>query len=251
MNLTSERNMSLDAIVYHSEENKSVTQAIQYSKTHDSSHRFLAYKNIPALLNKYSYGKKALDYGTGTGYSAQFLLEIGFDVTGVDVSKEMLLQAQVNYPHLPFHQIQNKEIPITSDTFDVVFSSFVLFEMGSEDEIVSYLKEAKRVMKENGVLVAVTGSENFHSPSKNWLSFRTDFPQNLNPKSGSLVKLYHRESDMEFTDYYWTEADYRNFFTKAGFHLEEVIYPLGEKDEPYVWCDEYTCSPFIIFVAKK
>lgn len=245
--------MYKDVKTYISEAEKSLVQAIDYSKTHESAHRYLAYRDIPNILKKYRSclsGAKALDYGTGTGYSANFLHELGFDVIGLDVSREMLEQAKSNYPSFPFYQIKDGIIPLDSKNFDLIFSSFVLFEIGSEEKIFNYLSEAKRVMKYNGLFLAITGSENLHSSSKKWLNFRTDYPENINPKAGSLVKLYHYESGIKFTDYYWKESCYRNFLEKAGFKLLEIHYPLGGLNEPYDWKDELVVSPFVILVAE-
>ena len=115
--------MSDRTVVYHSEKEKSTHEAKHYSKTHESSYRYLAYRDIPLIIEKYLHGRKALDYGTGTGYSANLLKELRFDVTGVDVSKEMLIQAQSIFPAIPFYQIENKVIPVKSSTYDLVFSS--------------------------------------------------------------------------------------------------------------------------------
>jgi hypothetical protein len=87
--------------------------------------------------------------------------------------------------------------------------------------------------------------------SKNWFTFNTDYPENKNLKSGDLAKIYLCDAAIEFTDFYWTEADYRHFFKKAGFDLLEIHYPLGKENEQYPWKDEKTASPFVIFVAKK
>lgn len=237
-------------IDYHSHKDKSNIQAIRYSKTHESIHRYLAYRDIPSIIRKYFRKGKALDYGAGTGYSTQFLKNLGFDVCGVDISKQMLHQAQVKYPNLHFTLIENGSIPFEAFTFDLVFSSFVLFEIGTRNGIIAYLTEAKRVMKKNGLFLAVTGSQDLYSTSKKWLNFCTDFPQNNPLVSGKLVKLHLYDSNIEFTDYYWTEADYRNFFSEAGFNLIDVYYPLGNKNDIYPWKDELSYSPFVILVAK-
>jgi SAM-dependent methyltransferase len=242
--------MDTETVAYYSEMDKSDTQAFCYSKTHDSTHRYLAYRDIPSFLQKYSTGKKALDYGTGTGYSAYFLKELGFDVTGVDISKKMIEQAQVSYPHISFYPIEDENIPLEPFSFDLIFSSFVLFEMNTQEGIRSYLSKAKNLMNNGSVFVAVTGSQEMHSPARDWLNFNTNFPENENPKSGSVVKVHLNDFGMEFTDYYWTEEDYRRLFLEAGFDLLEAYYPLGEKNEPYPWKDETTSSPFLVLVAK-
>lgn len=243
--------MSLQGSIYHSGGNKSAIEAHFYSQTHKSPHRYLAYRDIPMLIDSYIQGKKSLDYGTGTGCSVQFLLDLGFDVTGVDISEEMLFQAMQKCPHVPFHQIQQQKIPLISNFFDLVFSSFVLFEMGTEAEILTYLIEAKRVMKIGGIFVAVTGSQHLHSYSRNWMSFNTKFEENKNLKSGGLAKLYLYDPGIEFIDYYWTEHDYRDFFMKSGLQLQVIYYPLAKQCDPYSWKDEKKYSPFVIFIAKK
>ncbi len=238
-----------DTTIYHSQDDKSADVATGYSKTQQSSSRYLAYRDIPFFIANYSKGPKTLDYGAGTGISTQFLLYQNLDVTGVDISKEMLGQAIINCPDTDFHLIQNGTIPSELESYDLIFSSLVLFELGSEREIVGYLEEAKRVMKNDAILIAVTGSQDAYS--KNWLIFNTDYPENRNLKSGDLAKIYLKDADIEFTDFYWTEGDYRQFFSKAGFSLIEVHYPLGKEDEQYPWKDERISSPFVILVAKK
>jgi hypothetical protein len=84
---------------------------------------------------------------------------------------------------------------------------------------------------------------------KDWLIFNADYPENKNLKSGDLAKVYLRDAEIEFTDYYWTEADYIRLFKEAGFQLLEVHYPMGLESEPYPWKDEKTCSPFVVFIA--
>lgn len=85
-----------ETTTYHSQDEKSIEQAVGYRKTNQSLSRYLAYRDIPALISQYAKGRKALDNGVGPGASTQFLLDQGFDVTGVDVSQEMLAQAMKN-----------------------------------------------------------------------------------------------------------------------------------------------------------
>ena len=234
---------------YLSHEDKLAEQVSAYAQTKRGINRYLSYRDIPALIQEYVQGDITLDYGAGTGISTEFLYEQGLKVTGVDISEEMYIQAKDRCPYASFHLIQNGITPFPSETYDFVFSSFVLLEIGSEKDILAYLAEAKRVMKSEGVFIAVTGSQDMYS--KNWLLSRTDYPENKNLKSGDKAKIFLRDPPIEFTDFYWTESDYKDFFKKVGFHLMKVHHPLGKKDEPYPWKEELGCSPFVIFVAKK
>lgn len=233
---------------YYCNNEKTNEQANNYSKTQESSCRYLAMRDVPLLINKYSKGPKTLDYGCGTGLSIELLQKLGLDVTGVDVSLEMIQQAAMQCPGTPLYLIKNGRVPYGSNTFDLVFSSLVLFEIGTEKEMIAYLKEAKRLLKKEGVFIAVTGSQHVHS--HNWLGIGIDFPENKNLKSGDLAKSYIPEANMVFFDYFWTESDYRSFFNMAGFSVLEVNYPLGKDSDPFSWKDEKIYSPYVIFVLQ-
>lgn len=237
-----------ETCVYHSQEDKSGEAASGYKKTETSLSRYLSYRDIPGLLNTYAKGNKALDYGAGTGISTDFLLKNGYEVVSVDISQEMLNEARKNCPEGCFHLVENGKIPFAGNSFDVVFSSLVLFEIGTNEGMHSYLSEAKRVLKREGVLIALTGSHTMYS--KDWLIFGVDYPENKTLKSGDLARVLLKDANIEFTDYYWTEEDYRRYFNNSGFDIIKVHYPLGKKEEPYPWKDELKSSPFVIFVAK-
>lgn len=236
-------------VIYDSTEDRSPEEAALFSQPDLTPGRYLIFRDFYSLLNLHNVGVKTLDYGTGAGYCIPFLNGYKLDVTGVDISQEMLKKAEQNYPTIPFHLIQKGELPFENNVFDLVFSSFVLLEMGTEKEIVAYLEAAKRVMKDDGTFIAITSSEERYS--RDWLDEEVDFPENKNLKSGGKIRLYLKTLGIEFIDYYWTESDYRSFFEKAGFQIAEIYYPLGLKNEPYPWKDELYYSPYMILVAKK
>ncbi len=223
--------------------------SIYEAKTKGAPHRYLAYRDLPGLFSDYVVGKNALDFGCGTGISTEFLKKCNFTVTGVDKSSAMLSEAQKSHPDVPFKLTVSELIPSPSKAYDLVFSSFVLFELGTKNEIIKYLKEAKRVLKDSGTFISVTGSENMYSEKK-WMLFDTNYPQNKHLKSGDMAKILLKGADIEFTDYYWLESDYKECFKKAGFNLMEILYPLGKYSEPFPWNQERKSSPFVIFVAK-
>lgn len=169
--------MTIEAkTVYYSKQDK---HPLDYTKTYDAPYRYLAYRDIPKIIKKYLQGGAALDYGSGTGYSTQFVSQLGFDVVGVDLNKDMIQEAQRQLPNLSFYPIEYGRIPFKDATFDLVFSSFVLLEISSEQDMINYLLEAKRVLKQSSSLfIGITGSECLHQISSNWLDFSTDFPEN-------------------------------------------------------------------------
>lgn len=236
--------------VYKSQENKLEEQAALYNHIKSSASRYLSYRDIPMLLKEYVHGDKALDYGSGVGFSTQFLLEQGYDTEGVDVSSAMVKAARRALPNVKFSLVKNDNIPSKSNRYDLVFSSLVLFEINNEQEMMKYLFEAKRVMKKDGIFLILVGSEHMYF-NKNLYTFYNDYPENKHPKSGDLVKVKLPDVDVIFEDYYWSEKDYQKFFKDAGFNVVKTHYPLGKEGEPYDWKDEKKVSPFVIFVMKK
>ena len=80
------------------------------------------------LLMPVKAGARLLDAGCGTGHWSRFFEELGYDVTGVDVSEEQLKQARLhNRPGLRF---QNgnlcASLPFEGDTFDIVTAMTVI-----------------------------------------------------------------------------------------------------------------------------
>ncbi|APJ03683.1 class I SAM-dependent methyltransferase [Silvanigrella aquatica] len=236
---------------YISGAEKSTEDILIYSNTNNLLSRYLAFRDIPFLLNKYVKGKNVLDFGCGLGYSTEFIHNLNYNVTGVDIDQEMLKQSKINFPHIHFHKINNNMSFIESNSFDLIFSSFVLFEISSAEKMVNYFKEWKRLLKENGAIIAITGSEYAYMISKNFLLYNNKYPENENLKSGKIVKALDNNAKIEFSAYYWTENDYKQCVKESGLHLKKFYYPLGKKEEPFQWQDELSSSPYLILVATK
>jgi len=241
--------MTPNSILYNSAEKKSEEAALRYCKTAQSLYRYLAYRDLPALISKNTKGNVAIDYGAGTGFSTQFIANQGFDVCGLEVCEEMFKQAKENFPHLNFSLLKDGTIPFPSESIDFVFSSFVLFEIGDRAEMNNYLKEASRVLKKNGIFIAVTGNEELYQ--RDWLCLQVNYPENKALKSGDKAKLSLPEEGLEFIDFFWNLTDYDYFFKNAKLTLLERIFPLGQANEPYEWKDERTHAPYVIFIASK
>jgi ubiquinone/menaquinone biosynthesis C-methylase UbiE len=221
----------------------------QYASLDNSGTAYLAFKKIPELLQKYAIGKKTLDYGCGSGDSTLFLNELGLDVEGVDICNEMLKEAKkLNIGNL-FKLIKSAKLPYAKNTFDIVFSSFVLFEISSKIELKNVISEICRILKKGGIFIAVTGSEELYSHK--WLSIDVDFYQNQVLKSGDIAKVLLKDADLVVYDYYWTHQDYQDVIIQTNFSILETVYPLGDDKDGYVWEDEINFPPYVIYVLKK
>lgn len=238
-------------INYLSSDNKSRLVAKKYNKTITSLYRYLAFRDLPQIFSTHLKDKdaKALDYGCGIGISSSFLNDIGFYVDGVDVSEHMLKQAKLKFPKGNFFLLKTTGLPFDAKRYDLVFSSFVLFELSSKESILNYLMEAKRVLKDQGILVLITSSDQMYLG--NWLVFDTNFPENKFLKSGDKARIYLPDEKIEFVDFYWSESDCLELFKTAGFILKEAYKPLGQQEDLLAWKDETKSSPYIVYVLKK
>ena len=65
-------------------------RAEAYAKLEFPGTYYLAFRDLPEIISQHVNGKKAMDFGCGTGRSTRFLTELGFDSVGVDISADML-----------------------------------------------------------------------------------------------------------------------------------------------------------------
>jgi ubiquinone/menaquinone biosynthesis C-methylase UbiE len=66
---------------------------------------YLAYRDLPAIISKNVRGRKAIDFGCGTGRSTRFLRKLGFDAVGVDIAEHMITLARKRDPDGKYHLV--------------------------------------------------------------------------------------------------------------------------------------------------
>lgn len=230
-------------------ENDTDLNVVRYAKSGFENTYYLGYRDIPHFLEKYTAGKNAIDYGCGTGRSTRFLNENGFDVIGVDISKKMLQQAikfdkKSNYLH-----IKNARIPVFDDSCDLVFSCFVLLTVPSKKELLAIFKEVHRSLREGGIFIAVTASEDLYSHE--WVSYNINYPQNKDLKSGDEAKIQLKDLGVNYINYYWTDRDYTELFKQAGLKLLEKHFPVGKLNEGFNWISETKHAPYVVYILQK
>lgn len=210
---------------------------------------YLAFKYVPRFIRKYVKGNKALDYGCGSGRSTRFLHDLNLDIMGVDINENMIREAKNSDADNIYSVIESATIPARSKTFNIVFSSLVLFEISTKQELLLVFNEIHRVLKDDGVFIAITGSTEMYQ--HRWLTLDANFPENKDLKSGSLAKILLKEVGLELHDYFWTNHDYNEIIQKSRFNLLEKHYPLGEEKDGYPWISEKNVSPYVTYILNK
>jgi GT2 family glycosyltransferase/SAM-dependent methyltransferase len=105
-------------------------------------------------------GKRVLDIASGEGYGSALLAGVASEVIGVDVAAEAVRHAAENYSadNLTFLRGDARRIPLAAGSIDVVVSFETLEHLGEYQE---FLREIKRVLRPDGLLVMSTPDHEF------------------------------------------------------------------------------------------
>lgn len=104
------------------------------------------------LLLEHLPGKaKILDAGCGPGHHALYLKKAGYEVVGIDLSKEMLRIAQSKVSGVSFKQMNMAYLDFGRSAFDSVWCAGSGVHIPRED-FATQLYEFRRVLKPRGIL---------------------------------------------------------------------------------------------------
>jgi len=213
---------------------------------------YLAYRDLPAILAKHVTGTRALDFGCGTGRSTRLLRQLGFDVTGVDVSKDMLRIARSTDPSGDYRLVPGDNFDeLKAGTFDLVLSAFTF------DNIPGALKarifrDLAKLLTPTGTIASIVSSPEIYTHE--WASFTTEaFPENASARSGDIVRIIVTDHPdrRPVEDILWTDESYRAVYREAGLRPLQVLKPLATGEEPYAWVNETKIAPWVIYVLKR
>ena len=102
-------------------------------------------------------GDRLLDAGCGTGHFSAFFAERGFEVTGADVSPEMIeIARQKTIPKATFQLADITALPFKDESFDVVTAITVLEFIPEREKA---LQEMIRVLRVGGTLIIAVLNE--------------------------------------------------------------------------------------------
>lgn len=95
---------------------------------------------------------KILDIGCGNGRLLDLFRGKKMSYIGIDNSEGQIKEAKAKYPEENFLVADALNLPFDNNIFDKVFSVAVFHEIPSSEFRRKFLKEIKRVLKENGLL---------------------------------------------------------------------------------------------------
>jgi ubiquinone/menaquinone biosynthesis C-methylase UbiE len=228
-------------------------RAEAYAKLEFPGTYYLAYRDLPAIIFEHVRGRKALDFGCGTGRSTRFLQKLDFNAVGIDISDFMLKKARELDAEGDYRLVEDGNLSQFKDNaFDLVLSVFTFDNIPTMEKKVKNFKEIGRLLNSSGRVVHVVSSPEIYTHE--WASFSTkDYPENKRAKSGDKVRIVQTdiEDKRPVEDVVWTDESYRETFQKAGFDVVKVYKPLAKETEPYKWVNETRIAPWVVYVLKK
>jgi len=112
------------------------------------------WKEAEFLVKDYvKEGEKVLDFGCGIGQWYEVFKEKKVQYFGVDFSEKLIEIAKAKYPDANFQVIDGINLPFEKEFFDKVYAIAVFHHLPSEKIRISVLREIKRVLKKEGILI--------------------------------------------------------------------------------------------------
>ncbi len=222
-----------------------------YSKLEFPGTYYLAYRDLPAIIGEHIQGKKALDFGCGTGRSTRFLAELGFDpVVGVDIAEHMVEQARERDPQGEYRLVPDGDLSeLAPRTYDLVLAVFTFDNIPTMEKKLALMKSLKNLLNDDGRIVSLVSSPEIYV--NEWASFSTkDFPENRTAASGDRVRIVMLdvEDRRPVEDILSTDEDYHEVYKRAGLTPIKTYRPLGKQTEPHSWVSENAIAPWVIYV---
>jgi len=227
------------------------SRANAYATLEFANTYYLAYRDLPAILAEHVTGTKALDFGCGTGRSTRLLRKLGFQVTGIDISEDMLRIARSTDPSGDYRVVPGDDLSaFLEGSFDLVLSAFTFDNIPGATK-TRIFRDLGKLLKPTGCLVSIVSSPEIYTHE--WASFTTkDFPENALARSGDVVRIITTDhpDQRPVEDILWTDESYRAVYREAGLSVAQVLAPLAKGDEPYSWVNETKIAPWIIYLLK-
>lgn len=117
-------------------------------------------KNLKDILDYYNLKKgEALELGCGEGYDSAFLSSIGFKVTAIDISEDVIQKAKIvhNNSNVDFLSLDFFEA-VPNKKFDLIFDRGFLHNYKSRSKEI--FEKLDQITKENSKLIFITGNPN-------------------------------------------------------------------------------------------
>jgi SAM-dependent methyltransferase len=139
------------------------------------------------------------DMGCGPGQIARYLHRQGVKTLGVDLSPNMVTEAQRLNPEIHFHQGDMLSLPDADNSLGGIAAFYCIIHLPGE-QIVNALREMKRVLKPSGILLVT-----FH----------------IGQEVKHLDEWWEKPVNLDFA--FFLPEEMESWLKEAGYELEETL----------------------------
>lgn len=139
------------------------------------------------------------DMGCGPGQVARYLHRQGVQTLGVDLSPNMVAEAQRLNPEINFHQGNVLALPDADNSWGGIAAFYCIIHIPRQ-QIVAALQEMKRVLKPGGILLVT-----FH----------------IGTEIKHLDAWWEKPVSLDFA--FYLPAEMESWLGEAGFELKETL----------------------------
>lgn len=162
--------------------------AKNYSENRDL---FRNNKYLDSLADKLPTKAKILDIGCGSGVPIdKYLQSKNFEITGVDISEEMIRLAKENFPSGNYLVGDMEKIDFPASSFDAIVSFYAIFHTPRERHL-KLLKKIRTLLVNSGYLLITMGASewegtenDFHGSKMYWSHYGREKNIQLVKKAG-------------------------------------------------------------------
>ena len=175
-----------------------------------------AYDEMYALIRPIVRHKTVLELATGTGLIAKHIVNVAAHIEATDASAEMIAEAKRDNRSAKLHfSVQDMfRLPYAEESFDVMIVSNALHIVPQPEKA---LAEIRRVLKDDGVLIAPTfthAGNSFSGNAKAFFMKLAGFP------------LHSR----------WTSEEYLSFLRQNGWTVQKSVVLKASFSLTYTEC---------------
>jgi ubiquinone/menaquinone biosynthesis C-methylase UbiE len=103
------------------------------------------------------------DFGCGPGQTTKYLKDLGIEISGLDLSEEMLEQARRIHPEIPFRKGNILDLEFEDDSVAGVVAFYAIVHF-TEEQVAAAFREVFRVLQPGGIFLFTyhVGDETIH-----------------------------------------------------------------------------------------
>ena len=177
-----------------------------------------------------------IEVGTGPGILALALAKMGHNVTGIDLSPEMVKKAQANAEKLgitaAFREGDAENLDLAAGSADLIISKYLMWTLPHPD---AFLKGANQILTPGGQIIAVDGvwytdTQDHTTPNKPYSEFFDECYEEVRPnlplgKNNTPEKVVSLITGHGFSDSTWRYLDDYQAFLKSIDIGETTVTP--------------------------